>query len=235
MQVPSGQVFQELDLEFLTLAANYGFIQLRDEPIKLNSGVMSRVYVSGREDITDNPKFEWIVGRKIARLVAENSLPDDKQPCLIGIPTAGTSLAQAAAMVSLGEHILTGRGYYICHRAMRENLKEYGLRPKWVNGYPQPDLHTYWSVDNVITDGQSKFEANDRLRASGYPVDDMPSLVFVDRQQGGIQNMEKAGFGRIVVAYLLLDIVFAFGELGFWPKEAVRAVEEEIKAHQLLK
>ena len=63
----------------------------------------------------------------------------------------------------------------------------------------------------------------------------MPSFVLVDRQQGGIQNMEKAGFKRIVVAFKLLDLTFAFGELGLWPKSAVKAVEEEIKAHQLIK
>jgi hypothetical protein len=47
--------------------------------------------------------------------------------------------------------------------------------------------------------------------------------------------MEKAGFKRIVVAFKLLDLTFAFGELGLWPKSAVKAVEEEIKAHQLIK
>ena len=88
-------------------------------------------------------------------------------------------------------------------------------------------------MDNVVTDGQSKFEAVERLRASGYPVDEMPSLIFVDRQQGGIRRMEEAGFKNIVVAYRLLDLTFAFGELKLWPKEAVRAVEQEIKAHQI--
>ncbi len=236
MQVSSGTVFGKDDLELLRLMVDHGFIQRRDVPFKLKSGVMSHVYVFGREDITDNPYLEWLIGIKIARLVEEHSLSVDKQPCLIGIPTAGTPLAQAAAMVSYAEQIRTGgRGSIICHRIMKEALKEHGAHPKWVNGDPRPDVHTYWTVDNVVTDGKSKFEANDRLRESGYPVDGMPNLVFVDRQQGGIQNMEKAGFKRIVVAYKLLDLTFAFGELNLWPKSAVKAVEEEIKAHQLLK
>lgn len=139
-------------------------------------------------------------------------------------------------MVSYAEQIRVGdRGHIICHRVMKESLKEHGAHPKWVNGDPRPDFHTYWTVDNVVTDGKSKFEASERLRESGYPVEEMPSLVFVDRQQGGIQNMEKAGFKRIVVAYKLLDLTFAFGELNLWLKSAVKAVEEEVKAHQLLK
>lgn len=230
METPSGQVFDKRDLALLELMAKYGFIQRRDTPFKLKSGIMSHVYVFGREDITDHPDLEWFIGRKINRLASEHRLSEDKQPCLIGIPTAGTAFAQAAAMVCYGE-----TGIWICHRIMKEVLKEHGVHPKWVNGDPQQEVHTYWTVDNVVTDGKSKFEANDKLRESGYPVEEMPSLVFVDRQQGGIQNMEKAGFKRIIVAYNLLDLTFAFGEMGLWPKEAVKAVEAEIKAHQLLK
>lgn len=234
METPSGQEYLPLDFEILRLMVQAGFIIRRDKPFKLKSGILSNVYVFGREDITDNTELEWVIGLKIAMLVMENSLPDDKQHCLIGIPTAGTALAQAGAMVSYGDRIYAS-GNFICHRVMREALKkDYGVHPEWVNGNPRPKIHTYWSVDNVVTDGSSKFEANERLKESGYPVESMPSLVFVDRQQGGIRKMEEKGFKRIVVAYKLLDMTFAFGELNLWPKSAVKEVEEEIKAHQFL-
>lgn len=239
MQTPSGQIYDALDLAILQLIIEYGFVRRAETPFRLRSGIESHVYVFGREDLTDHPDLEWLIGRKIARLVQENSLPGDKQPCLIGIPTAGTPLAQAAAMVSYHENIrvnplLPGSAdRVICHRIMREALREYGAHPNWVNGPPQPELHTYWTVDNVVTDGGSKFEAAERLGVSGYSAKEMPSLIFVDRQQGGIQKMEQGGFTRIVVAYGLLDLTFAFGELGLWPKDTVQAVEEEIRAHQL--
>jgi len=233
MKVPSGQVFNELDLELLPLMAKYKFIERRDAPFTLKSGIKSFIYVFGREDITDHPDLEWLIGRKAALLVREHSLPEDGQPCLIGIPTAGTAIAQAASMVSYAEDIRVN-GYFICHRVMKEMLKVHGAHPNWVNGPPQPELHTYWTLDNVVTDGGSKFEAAERLNENGYLVQEMPSLVFVDRQQGGIQKMEQRGFTRIVVAYRLLDLTFAFGELELWPKEAVKSVEEEIKAHQLI-
>ena len=63
----------------------------------------------------------------------------------------------------------------------------------------------------------------------------MPWLIFIDRQQGAVERLRSLGFNRISVALQLLDITFVFGELGLWPKSAVQAVEEEIRAHQLLK
>ncbi len=240
LQVPSGRVLDSLDLRLIDLFVRYGFIRWSEKPFTLNSGVESHVYVFGREDLTDHPDFEWLMGRKIAELVLEDAARqgDKKQQCLIGLPTAGTALTQAAAMASWSrQSILLGGNHelsLIIHRIMREALKTHGVHPDWVNGKPQPDIHTYWFVDNVVTGGGTMLEAREKLRESGYPVETMPALVFVDRQQGGIANMQKAGFQNIVVAYNLLDLTYAYGELGLWPKDAVQAVKEEIRAHQLV-
>ena len=231
MQVPSGRIFDTDDLELLSMMVRYGFIRRSDQPFKLKSEIFSKVYVFGREDVTDYPNLEWQLGLRIAQIVQENSQYDDKQPCLIGIPTAGTALAQAASMVSFKNKIIVN-GKFICHRIMREKLKKHGAHKEWVNGNPKPNRHTYWTIDNVVTNADSKFEANDRLSKNGYPVETMPSFILVDRQQGGVEKMKKAGFKRIIVAYYLLDLTFAFGEIGLWPKDTVKAVEEEIKAHQ---
>lgn len=234
MRVPSGRIFDELDLELIEMMVKYKFIEYKDTPFTLSSGRKSNVYVFGREDVTDHPDFEWLIGKKIAFLVrSHNFLFDDKQVCLIGIPTAGTAMAQAASMVSYLEGIFVN-GYPICHRIMREALKTHGAHKSWVNGPAQPEIHSYWTLDNVVTDAASKFEAAKRLKESGYPAQEMPTLVFVDRQQGGIERMKQGGFTHIVVGYYLLDLTFAFGELGLWPKEKVRAVEEEIKANQTI-
>ncbi len=228
--VPSGRVFDGTDVNILKRMHENGFVRYSEAPFKLKSGIMSHVYVFGREDLTDHPDLEVLVGRKIAYLVWENSLPGDPQPCLIGLPTAGTVLAQAAAMVSL-DHA-RGQNPVICHRVMREALKEHGAHNTWVNGKPDLSRHTYWTVDNVVTDGDTKLKGAEKLEQDGYPSKGMPTLIWVDRQQGGIKCLEQAGFKRIVVAYYLLDITFALGELGLWPKETVQAVQEEIQAHQ---
>ena len=117
---------------------------------------------------------------------------------------------------------------------MREERKTHGVHHNWVNGDPNPLRDTYWIVDNTVTDGRSKLDARDRLKESGYPVDDMRHLIVIDRQQGGITKMENSGFRDIVVVYNLLDLTYAFGEMGLWLKERVQAMEEEIKANQLV-
>src|SRR3989344_5131486 len=118
MNVPSGRIYDKLDLKIIRLMAKYGFIRWREEPFQLNSGIESHVYISGREDLTDHPDLERLIGKKIALGVKANSLPKDKQPCLVGVPTAGTTLAQAAAMASYHSRILVS-GQTICHRIMR--------------------------------------------------------------------------------------------------------------------
>jgi len=167
---------------------------------------------------------------------AMQAMEDTRQACLIGIPTAGTPLAQAGARESLiDNHPFVNQDdkRVICHRLMREFIKDHGAHQTWVNGEPDPAKHCYWLVDNVATNGVSKLEAMEKLRADGYPsIEEIPVLVFVDRQQGAVQRLETAGFKKIVVVYNLLDITFALGELYLWPKEAVKGVEEEIKAHQ---
>lgn len=235
IRVPSGRFFSALDIEILWRMAEYRFLAHRDKPFKLKSGIMSNVYVYGREDLTDHPDLEWLAGNCIARNIWENALSGDRQHCLIGIPTAGTALAQCAAMASWQLVMCGGvEGSVICHRVMREALKTHGDHPSWVNGEPDPVRHTYWGVDNVATNGDSKIETAEKLAQQGYPVKQMGWFIFVDRQQGAVERLKRLGFERLVVAYNLLDITFAFGELGLWPKSAVQAVEEEIKAHQAL-
>ena len=149
--------------------------------------------------------------------------------CLIGIPTAGTAFAQAAALASLGSTSI------ICHRIMRETLKGHGVHHAWVNGKPDSMSHCYWLIDNVATNGDSRLEAMRKFVEDGYPPkEETPCLIFVDRQQGAVRRLEQEGFKRVVVVYNLLDITFVLGELDLWPKSAVKSVEEEIHAHQFL-
>ena len=234
MDVPSGRQLSDGDLNRLRHMDKVGFVKYSPQPFTLKSGIQSNVYVFGREDFTDDPRMEWSVGQFTAECIWENSLPEDKQPCLIGIPTAGNAIAQAGAMISVPMHDGPEKPI-ICHRIMREKPKTHGAEQhqQWVNGDPDFERHTYWWVDNVATDGASKPEAAERAVQQGYP-ERMPCFILIDRQQGAVQNLSNKGFERIVVGYNLLDITFAFGELKVWPRDTIKAVEEEIVAHQRL-
>jgi len=236
MQVPSGRRLSREDTKLLRLMAEYGFVRHSETPFKLKSGVMSHVYVFGRDDLTDNPELEYAVGLRIADTIVDeiDTTGDTRKSVLIGLPTAGTPLAQAAAMVQRFRQMNTMRDLpVIAHRIMREKLKgDHGVHNTWVNGKPDLGRHLYWAVDNVVTDGGTKVEDAAKLAQDGYPAMEMPSIIFVDRQQGGLKRLTQAGFTKLIVVFNLLDITYAYGELGLWPKEAVKAVEDEIKAHQ---
>lgn len=231
LEVPSGAIYRSDDLSLLRTGDKHGLIRYSPDGFTLKSGVRSHVYVYGRNDVTDNPELAWLIGNKTAEVVIENYRDGDKDPCLIGIPTAGNAIAAAGSFVAYAES-MESPGGPISFRIMRETLKQHGSGAnQWVNG-AHDDLHTFWGVENVVTDGGTKLEAAPKLIESGYPAYEMPWLIFVDRQQGGIPRMEQAGFKRIVVAYRLLDITFAMGELGLWPKDLVTDVEREIREHQ---
>lgn len=229
---PSGVVFNTLELtRRIVPMATYDVVGYKLLPIRLSTGVDSRVYVSCDHQLTDHPDVEWAVGEKLAEVVWENSLLNDNQPCLIGVPDAATPLAQAAAMVSWRGGLPGIRGP-IAHRLMRKVRKDHGESRGWVNGKPDHDRHTYWLVENAATSGNSIIQGMERLAEDGYPVDAMPILIFIDREQGAIQRLKQAGFNRIAVAYKLLDIVYALGQLSLWPDCRIKEVEEEIRATQ---
>lgn len=233
LKVPSGQIFNKLDFRILELMAKYKFIRLLAKPARLISGVESMIYVSGREELTDHPDLEWLIGRKIARFFQklamdeQISLRGGQQLCLIGVPTAATPLAQAASMASQGEGIYINHNI-ICHRVMREKLKDHGEHLGWVNGFPNIN-HFYILLEGAITTGKSVGIACQRISDSSYP--DMPVVILIDRQQGGLQNLQARRLKAFVI-YNFLDIVFAFDKLGLWPEDMVQRATQEINENQ---
>lgn len=233
MIVPSGNTYERSDMDLILAMNRYGFIRHMPGGFILASGIQSHIYVFGRNDVTDNPELGWLIGRKTAQIITTEHQEGDLAPCLIGVPTAGNAIAAAASYVAYAEGIKSPAGE-ISYRVMRETVKTHGAGAnQWINGPFDDNFHTFWGIENVVTTGITKNVAAGRLIESGYPAHKMPWLIFVDRQQGGLARMAEAGFERVVVAYFLLDIAYAMGQLGEWPKDLVETVKEEIAAHQV--
>lgn len=231
MEAPSGRILMREDLELIQEMYHCGFVRYLDKPVILSSGKESFFYIGGREDLTDNPRFSWLVGRKVAQTIccSYHQLSSRRPVCAIGIPTAGTSIAMAASLVSFGEHSRTGYGP-ISYRIMREKKKYYGSGVNhWVNGQYDPK-YIYWFIDNVVTDGETKRVHFDQLAEDNYLPCINPWLIFVDRQQGGIQAMRNMGIELIEIVYYFLDINFAIGGMGLVTREkALRATSEAMQ------
>ncbi len=98
---------------------------------------------------------------------------------LADIPTGVTPLV--ALMVHLGQRPMI---------SPRKDVKNYGLGVA-IDGDYQPG-QTVLLVDDVISAGDSKFEAIEKLEKAGLVVRDV--LVVVDREQGGAATLRERGY-----------------------------------------
>ncbi len=227
LELPSGAVYDAEQLALMKRFHELGTVVWSDKPFTLKSQIESHVYVHARQELTQNTDVLKTVGQMISREIYLDALVDSDQRrcCLIGIPTAGTPLAAAAALFA--------RDTAMAFKLMREKKKTHGANQLWVDGFPEPHHYRYCSVENVVTSGQSVEEADIHLAEDGYPVTEMMTYVLVDRQQGGIERLQKIGY-KARALFALGDIAFAFGELGLWTKDQVFSVDKEIHAHRFL-
>jgi len=237
LEGPSGRTLYGVDLRLLEDWHRVGVVKYSEEPsFKLKSGIKSHVYVSAREDLTENPDVLDDTGAIILLRARQYmfEVDDCRRPYFLGLPTAGTALAQAAAGASKDETRVHERA---ASSIVREVPKTTHGADEHRNGWfvkYKPKEFRYFVLDNVITDGDTKQMWAERLLEDGYPAYDLDWMILIDRQQGGVENMKRRGIKNVMAIYNLLDITFAFGEMGLWPKEAVRQVEQEIIAHQFI-
>ena len=219
---PSGAQFDFRAQTLVWELGEVGFITWSREPFKLKSGIMSHVYVHGRQDLTDHPQILKHLGQAIAKSIRAGAIArNGNMPCLIGVPMAGNALAQAAAFMSSDT---------MCFRVMRPVKKSHGVNQTWVDGEPDPGRHEYIGIEGVVTSGASVIEAAGRLQEDGYPRD-MTFYVVVDRGQGGMKKLAEAGISAEAL-FTLRDLAYVLWQLNKWTGAQYRTVVEEVAAHQ---
>ena len=233
LTMPSGRRFYGQDMALMKDAVSVGFVKWFDEERTLASGRKSHVYVQGREDTTQSPEFLHKVCRKIlidTREIMEEA-NDLRRPRFIGIPHVAHGFTPALAMVDYQDQITRRNA---CFVIMRSKPKDYGGKPgRWVEGAVDTATFRDIQFDNVVTDSGSKAEANERMFADGFTIDELDAMVFVDRQQGGLEAMRKMGYRHVHANYFLLDMADAFGKLELWTADAVEKVRREITDNQV--
>jgi uridine monophosphate synthetase len=139
----------------------------------LKSGIRSPFYVDLRVVIS----FPDVLERIGVLLAAEARRCGADR--IAGIPYSGLPLAVAASLAGQLPLIYP-----------RREEKEYGTRRR-IEGLFTPGERVVL-IDDIITDGASKFEAIRPLEAAGLVVRDL--VVLIDREQGGRELLAARGY-----------------------------------------
>ncbi len=140
---------------------------------KLKSGALSPFYVDLRV-IISYPEILQAVARRILEIIRPLHFHR-----VAGIPYAGLPIATA---VSLAGNIPL--------LYARKEAKDYGTK-RVIEGKFTPG-EVVVLIDDVITDGASKFEAAEPLIQAGLTVRDF--AIFLDREQGGADRLHEQGY-----------------------------------------
>ena len=140
---------------------------------KLKSGALSPFYVDLRVIISHPP-----ILRAIAQRILDLLAPLTFQR-IAGIPYAGLPIATAVSLAGNLPMIYA-----------RKEAKDYGTKRVIEGAFAAGD--TVVLIDDVITDGASKFEAAEPLAQAGLVVKDF--AIFLDREQGGADRLREKGY-----------------------------------------
>ena len=83
-------------------------------------------------------------------------------------------------------------------------------------------------IDDLITTGLTLKKAAETVRAEGGVVTD--AVVFLDREEGGKQILEKSGI-NLHVLLKMSEIANALFELGAIDQENLKTILKQVKKH----
>ena len=149
----------------------------KDPVFKLASGKMSNYYINCKKVTLDVQYFKNI------GMMFYNMIGDIAAECVGGLQFGADPIAMATAVYSCN-YDFENRLEYV---SIRKEKKSHGTM-QWIEGNCNPGDRIV-IVEDVITTGGSTIKAIERVRLCGLEV--VKVITLVDRQEGGIENIQK--------------------------------------------
>jgi orotate phosphoribosyltransferase len=180
MQPPSENMpWTKLDLTILRqyLLDLLCHLAYKEGDFTLSSGQKSTYYINGKQ-VTLHPEGAVATARMLLSM-----LPTDTD-AVAGLTLGADPIVAAVSVVSVYE------GRSLPALIIRKEAKGHGTQA-YIEGATLPAGSKVVVLEDVVTTGQSAMKAVERLRAAGYIVDRV--LTLVDREQGGAKFYAERG------------------------------------------
>jgi orotate phosphoribosyltransferase len=163
----------------------------------LSSGQKSTYYINGKQ-VTLHAQGGLMVGRLLLARVPP------AVEVVAGLTLGADPIVSAVSIVGAYEQ------RPITPLIVRKAAKGHGTQA-FIEGPTFPPGTAAVVLEDVVTTGQSAWQAVERLRLAGYAVDTI--LALVDRQQGGAEFYAQKGM-RFEALFTIADIQTHFAQLG---------------------
>lgn len=200
MPSPSGNIpYSTIDLTTLRQHLLDLLCQLayKEGDFVLSSGQKSTYYINGKQ-VTLHPEGAVATARLMLAM-----LPADTD-AVAGLTLGADPIVSSVSVVSVYE------GKSIPALIIRKEAKGHGTQA-YIEGATLKPGAKVVVLEDVVTTGQSAMKAVERLRAAGYDVDRV--LTLVDRQQGGAEFYAAQGL-HFETIFTIADLQARYRELG---------------------
>ena len=161
--------------ELIDILCRQSFKYTEEPSFKLVSGRMSRFYVNCKPT-TLNARGMYLVGHLMF-----DAIQDISVSAVGGLTFGADPIAVATAFAS------EIKAKPVNAFSIRKSRKDHGII-RWVEGDVRPGQPVV-IIDDVATTGGSTIKAIERAQSEGLEV--VKSVILVDRQEGGLDNIRK--------------------------------------------
>lgn len=162
--------------------------------VTLASGRVSDFYFDSKQTVLDAEGAD-LAARQFFQAISE--LPEfERVRAVGGLELGSVPIGSALSVVS------NRAGHPLAHLVIRKQPKKHGTQVAIEGADLVPRGSTVVIVEDVVTTGGSSLRAARRLVEAGYRVETLVTLV--DRQEGGREAIEAAGF-RLVALFARAD------------------------------